>query len=314
MLVPISIFVLIMTVILILSMKNREDDSNSVLSMRKKQTPTNFRESALKKKIEQMAENKAKFDKKYKIESTCLQAGYKISYGEYIIICMSSAILFPIVIGIITNNPILAIMFIFVGYMIPGQFITFIKNQRINLLDKQVGSFMKLVIERYKSQGDFAKALEGCLIDFKGQEPIYTELRQTVLDINLNVPTAEAMDKLSRRTGNKYLNRLADYYKITSVLGTKDAKENLLNQAFKQYEENRKIKSILKKEINGPVMEAYIMVSAIPMVVLYQIATSRTYIGFMTTTTVGKVGSAVIVGVIMGSVWFINAKIGAPIE
>lgn len=314
MLVAISIFVLIMSVLIIVSMKSRDDDSKTILSMRKKQNATSFRESALKKKLEQMAEEKAKFDKKFQIETMCLQAGYKVSYGEFVISCIGSAILLPIITGVITNNPILAIMFIPVGYMIPGQVMAFIKNRRVGLMDKQVGSFMKLVIERYKSQGDFAKSVEGCLVDFKGQEPLYSELKQTILDINLNVPTGESMDNLARRTGNKYLQRLADYYKITADLGTKDAKENILGQAFLQYEENRKIKSTLKSEIAGPVREAYIMLASIPMMIAYQVFTSDTYVKFMTTTTMGKVGSAVIVGVLMGAIWFINAKIGSPLD
>lgn len=316
MLVAIFIFVLIMSILVILSftMNGEGDGSRTILSMRKNQNSTNFRQSALKKKLEQMAEEKAKFDKKYKIETMCLQAGYKLTYGEFILLGWSSAILIPIVTAVITNNPILGLMFIPVGYMIPGQFIAFIKNRRVGLMEKQVGSFMKLVIERYKSQSDFAKAVEGCLVDFNGQEPFYSELKQTILDINLNVPTGESMDNLGTRTGNKYLKRLADFYKITADLGTKEAKEDILNQAFLQYEENRKIKIVLKKEIAGPVREAYIMLASIPMLIAYQICTAEGYVKFMTTTTMGKVGSAVIVGVMMGSLWFINTKIGAPLE
>lgn len=314
MIIAISIFVIILSGLLIFSVLKNDQDSKSVLVMRKKQNATNFRESALKKKFEQMAEEKVKVTKKYTIETNCLQAGYKLSYGEYKIISISAGIIVPILALIFTNNAILSIMFIPVGYMIPGQYINFMKNRRVSLLDKQVGSFMKLVIERYKSQGDFAKAVEGCLPDFSGQYPIYGELRQTVLDMNLGIPTGEAMEKLALRTGSKYLKRLADFYKITSDLGTKDAKENLLNQAFIQYEENRKVKSLLKKEISGPVREAYIMVSAIPMLIGYQAMTSDTYINFMLNTTIGKVGSAVIVGIIMGSIWFINTQIGKPID
>lgn len=307
------IFAIIMTILIILSHR-KSNDKSSVLVMRKQQSISRLRENALKKKFEKIAENKAKVSDKYKIETNCLQAGFRISYGEYKIISIATSIIVPIIVLTITNNILLSLIFIIVGHMIPGEIITFRKNKRVGLMEKQAGSFMKLTIERYKSQKDFSKAVKDSLIDFKGQEPIYAEIKQTVLDMELGIPTTEAMDGLARRTGNKYLQRLSDYYKIASQIGTQDSRENLLNQAFNQYEENRKLKSILKKEISGPVREAYIMLGAIPMMIIYQIFTSDTYLDFMLHSTVGKIGSAVIVAIMMGAVWFINAKIGSPID
>jgi tight adherence protein B len=214
----------------------------------------------------------------------------------------------------IMNNPILALIFLFVGYMIPKQVITLLKNRRVGLMEKQIGSFMQMVIKRYETTRDFGKALELSTVEFKGEEPLYTELRKTVLDISLGMPVTEAMDGLARRTGNKFMGRLSDYYKIASAIGTDDIRKKLLTQAFQQFEENRKAKQTMKKELSTVVREAYIMLASIPMFAVYQILTNDKYIDFMTNTLMGKIGSVVIVCIFMGAVWFVNNKISAPLD
>lgn len=315
MLIAIGIFVFISLIIIIFANgKNEDIEKRTTLGMRMRQNSKSFREIALKKKLEDMATKNTKFDKKNKIEKRCLQAGFKISYGEYVLISIMGAIILPIIVQIILNNPLLTIVFIPIGYIIPGQVISFIRNKRVTLMDKQVGVFMHLCTERYKTQGDFPGALEACLNDFKGQDPFYSELKRTIADIQVNVPISDALYYLGERTSNKYLQRYAKQYKLTVNLGTQKAKETILNQVFIQYEEDRKIKLKLREKIRGPIGEAYVMVGSIPGAMLYQSCTSPDYIDFMTNTLLGKVGTTGIIMVIVGAVWIINAKIATPIE
>ena len=178
MLIAIGVFVFISLIIIILTNgKYEEKDKKTTLGMRMKQNSKSFREIALKKKLEDMATKNTKFEKKDKIEKRCLQAGFSISYGEYVLISIMGAIILSVLIQISLNNLLLSIILIPVGYIIPGQIISFIRNKRVELMDKQVGTFMNLCTERYKTQSDFAGALEACLKDFKGQEPFYSELK-----------------------------------------------------------------------------------------------------------------------------------------
>lgn len=288
--------------------------TEGILEKRKAQTQALFNENVLKKRLEQIAEDKVKFSKRYKIETMCLQAGFKLSYAEYKIVSFATGVLTSIVVGTVMNNPYLAFMFFFIGFVAPGQIISFLKNRRVVRLEGQIGAFMKMVIKRYETTKDFSKALELTMVEFKGEEPIYTELKQTVLEINLGKPVGEAMDDLARRTGNKYMERLSDYYKIASSLGTEDVRKKLLNQAYDQFEENRQIKRLLNKEISGPKREAYVMLASIPMIIVYQCVTNNSYIDFMTNTFIGKIGTTFIAGIFIGCVWFVNAKIGAPLD
>lgn len=308
------LFTIIMCSTIIFSKLDFSNTKSSNLKKRKEQSKDVLGENSLRKKTYEYIENKTTATKKYKTETLCLQAGMNTSYPEFVIMSIISAILSAVIIGVIMKNPFLAIMFLFMGYNIPKQVITIIKNKRVEKLDSQVGSFMNMSIERYKNTKDMAKSLQLTLTEFKGQEPMYTELKKTVSDINVGKPVGEALDGLARRTGNKFVQRFADYYKIVADVGTEEIRNSLLPQAFMQYEENRANKLLLKKEISGPKKDAYMLLACIPGFALYQVAVNKDYLPFMTGTLFGQVGTACICLVFILALWFINAKIGAPIE
>ena len=74
------------------------------------------------------------------------------------------------------------------------------------------------------------------------------------------------------------------------------------------------MKSMLKEKIAGPVREAYIMVLATPVFMIYQSFSTEGYLEFMLYEEIGQAGMAGVVLVLLGCIWFINAKIGAPLE
>lgn len=306
------LFTFLMLITVVIGFMSKRN--NSRLDSRKQQSANLLRENVLKKRLEQYTEEKVKYSKRYDIETLCLQAGFNLSYAEYVMISIATAIVSVLSVSLLMNNPLLGLVFALIGYMIPKQVITFLKNRRITLMEKQIGPFMQMVIKRYETTKDFGKSLELTLVEFKGEEPMYSEIRQTVLDMNVGVPVGESMDNMARRTGNKYLARLADYYKIASSLGTEEIRKKLLNQAYKQFEENRKAQLTMKKELAGPKNEAYIMVACIPGFALYNAMTNDDYINFMTNTLTGQIGTTVITLVFLGSIWFVNKKIGAPLE
>lgn len=287
---------------------------NSRLESRKQQSTNLLRENVLKKRLEKYAEEKVKFSKRYDIETLCLQAGFNLSYAEYMMISITTAIVSTLSVALVMNNVLLGIVFALIGYMIPKQVITFLKNRRITRMEKQIGPFMQMVIKRYETTKDFGKSLELTLVEFEGEEPMYSEIRKTVLEINVGLPIGEAMDNMGRRTGNKYLARLSDYYKIASTLGTEEIRKKLLNQAYKQFEENRKAQATMKKELSGPKNEAYIMLACIPGFAVYSAMTNDDFVPFMTNTLTGQIGTTVITLIFLGSIWFVNKKIGAPLE
>lgn len=289
-------------------------NENNQLEKRKRQSQNNLRENVIRRRIEEFSEKRIKYSKRYAIETLCLQAGLKISYAEYLMISIGTGILFGVLSLFAMKSFIFVPFSLIVGFILPKQIISFLKNRRVSLIDKQVGSFMLMVIKRYENTKDFKKALELTTYDFRGEEPLYSELKETVMEVNLGKPLDKALKELGRRTGNKYMMRFADYYEIASAIGTDDTRHKLLNQAFMQYEENRKAKSIMKRELSNVKNQAYVMLGAIPAFALFQINTNDDYIRFMTQDPVGQAGSLIVIGIIVGGLWFINNKISAPLD
>lgn len=306
--------ILIILIRITWSFLKKDNEEKSILEMRKVQSTSSFRENQLKRKLEGLMESRVKKSKKNDVESICLQAGIEMSYGEYRLVGILAGVVMFIAILAGLHNIFMAVVLGVVGNFLPGQAIHFIRNRRVGKMEAQVGSFMRLVIERYTSTKDFAQALQACTGDFKGQEPMYTELRRASTDLNIGVPVNEVMKRLSKRVGNSYLARMTDYYEIASDLGTAETRQNLLKQALTQYEENRSMKSKLRNELNGPVHEAYIMVAMVPIIAVYMAMSTPDYKNFMLQTTMGQVAMTVMFIVIVGVIWFINKQIGKPLD
>lgn len=286
---------------------------NKLLSQRKDQSSNLLKENVLKKQFEIMLENRVDYAKRNKVETMCLQSGLKINYAEFLIISFVSSFVFFLVTFILLKNILFSLMFLFVGYIVPKQAILFLKNRRIELMERQIGSFLNMILKRYEVTNDFKKTIETTALEFKNQEPIYSEIKQTVLEMDLGIASSKAIENMAIRTGNKYMLRFADYFEISSNLGI-DARKKILPQAYIQFEENRKDKLSMKRQLSEPKREAYIMLLSIPIFAVYQSMTNPSYLDFMIGTLTGKVGITVISFVLLGCIWFINNKIGAPLE
>lgn len=290
------------------------DVKKVTMSKRKKQVKKMLRENVLQEKLDKIIEKNVKFSKRQGMEEKLIQAGFNISYTEYILICSLTAIVLSVLLGKALNNIFIGILFLIFGYLAPYQIVSFFRNKRILLLENQIGAFMQMVIKRYENTRDFNTALKMTSIEFEGEDPIDTEIKKAILEIDLGKSVSEALKNLAIRTGNKYMERFAAYYEIASEIGTDDVRKNLLTQAYEQYKENREMVRQLKKEISGPVQEAYIMILSVPIFAIYQIATNPDYIYIMTRTTIGRVGTAGVLGTLILTIWFVNAKLGAPLD
>lgn len=281
---------------------------------RKKQTSKLFRESIEQSKINELIKSNVKVGKRMSVEHNIRKAGLDLSFEEFILISIASGFLFALLFGTLMKNIYLAILFVVIGVFVPAQVIGFMKNRRILKLEKQIGSFMQMTIKRYVNTKNMHTALKMTAKELEGTEPIVSEVKKTVISIELGIPIPEALKDLAIRSDNKYMERFASYYEIASEAGTRDLRENLLMEAFNQFEEDRQLKRALKDKIAEPVNHAKLLIASVPAVALYNIITSDGYITFMTTTKIGKIGTTLIVATLVVVSWVVNKKIGAPLD
>lgn len=273
-----------------------------------------MKELAIKQKLESEIILNSKPSARHKYEKLAAQAGVRLNYGEYRLICFACALGLPVLTLLFMDNPILSLTMVFMGWVIPGQLISSIRNRRVRILDRQIESFMELFVERYKLTQSPSIALEGCVQDLAGQQPLYGELQQAVSEMDTGDPVLEVFQRFAERTANKYLIRMATSLKMAEDIGTSDAREMLLTKSLQQYRNNKTLRNVLKERIEGPKRESMILLVAVPGVIIYQCFCSDSYIDFMLHEKVGKIGCVFILLSCIGSVWFINKKIGAPIE
>lgn len=280
---------------------------------RKIQSVNLLKKNVIRNKLDKIVEEKIKISKRIKIEKLCIAAGYNMTYADYIITCVISAVVLSAFFKIVLNNTYLSIVFLIIGWFFPYQYFLMKANKRKEKMNTQVGSFLQMIIKKYNTSGNMKNALETSNIDFKGEYPLCDEIQRLVNQINLGKTIEDSLKEFAERTQNQYLIRFADYYKIVSEIGTKDAIA-LLNEALFQYKEDKKNKLLLKKEISSIKSEAYIVIAGIPLVAVYQVFSNKEFVPFMTKTVVGQVGTTVIVVVTLIAFWFVNKKIGSPIE
>ena len=311
--INVILFLAIMILLTVLYHMEPAEDGGRI-ERRKIQTKNMFRENIVEKKIDKIIEERVKKDKIRKTEKLLIQAGLKISYTEFTVVKFLIAIVMGLIFGISMTNPLLGIVFFIIGLLAPIQIVKYLRNKRVELLSNQIGSFMHMVVKRYENTKDFKSALKLTTEELKGEEPIYTELNNTLIDINLGIPITEALGNLAKRTGNKYLTRFASYYGVASESGAAETRRDLMMQAYLQYEEDMDLKRLLQKEISNSKSQSYFMLFMVPLVAVYQSLTNPDYINFMTKTTMGRIGTTIIATVVMLIFWLINNKIAAPLD
>lgn len=257
---------------------------------------------------------RASEEKIAKAEAKYKQAGYAISYTAMCLINAISCVTCFLLSTFVLKNVFLGIVGLLCGWIIPDMIINFIINRRIKRIDTQIGIFMRMVTERYKSTNSFYKAFQSTVDEFRGEEPIYSELVTTAYAISSGEPMSDALMDLGRRTSNKYMIQFADYYTQTSIIGTENAMDRILTMAVEQYDRHMENDRKNAREISEIGMQSYTMLAMVPAVALFGIFEVDDYIPFMTTTLLGKIGVAAIVGIWILVFWIVTFKLSAPLD
>lgn len=314
-----SVFLIITIVIaLIISRGDPDEDllsaASTIEELRGRQI-RGLREHAITQKFQESINDRTDFKKRAKVESELRRAGIdRVTYTELQITKIGLSIIGTLAAWLFLGSPIVTIILAIGFYLLPSQIVGLIANRRTILMEKDIGTFIQLTTERYKVHGDFQMAVKQSAPDFVGHEPIYTEINKTILEFNIGVPSTEALENMAERTGNKFIAQLANYYDIASTIGTESSRDKIIGQAWVNFDDDFKMRQQHAQEIDGPKKDAYIILAALPLMMLYMSTTQDNYWDFWLNTGLGQFGLGVILITIIISVTFINKKIGAPLE
>lgn len=315
-----NIIFLVFTLVIVLLVSRGDPDgdtlssSSTIEELRSRQI-SGLREHALTQKFQDAVNERADYKKRNEAELELRRAGLdKMSYTELIIIKIGLSILALLTTWLLLETIVITVIAAFGFYMLPTQLVKMISNRRTGIMEKDIGTFIQLTTERYKVHGDFQKAVKQSAPDFEGQEPMYSEIRKTILDFNVGIPTAEALENMAERTGSKFIGQLSSYYEIASTIGTESSRDKIIGQAWVNFDDDYKMRQQHEQEIDGPKKDAYIILAALPLMMLYMSSTQENYWDFWLNTGLGQFGLGVILISIILSLTFISKKIGAPLD
>lgn len=309
-----TMIMLIVCVLLALSKRIMDVDESAMLEMRQKQQKAWMRQNVLSKRLEMQVGDKVKVSKRLDTELMLKQAGFEMDYFTFLLYRIAITVIVGVIMLTLSKSLIITTLFVAMAYIVPYELIHKMANARLDKLEKQLGSAMNMIIGRYETLGDFKESIIQAAHDLEGQEPIHSEFQRTIYEMNLGVSPEEAISAMADRTGNKYFKRFAVYYKIASDVGTVESRRTLLMTALNQYEENKEIKRQLKSSLRDPVASAYVMLSAVPIVMIVSSFMTEGYWNIMLNTLIGKLGLTFIIGTVVGSLWFINSKVSSPVD
>lgn len=303
---------LLINTIIKLSFKTPKDDRVNKFD-RKSQLKNFTQSNAVKKKIDNYVISDMKYEKRRKKENLLRQSASKMSISDLYVVSILSAIVGGVVVGVALKNIVAAIAFFVIGFLLPTNILTLKKNARMSKLDTQIGVFIRTTVKRYYVTNRFVEAMEASMLDFDGLEPITTELKQTLSEVELGVPVAEALDNMAIRIQNPYMRLFANNFRVATNIGTQEMKERLLDGVLVKYERDTKLKSRLKREIKQPVLEGFLMMSIVPVTFIMQCVNDREYLPFMINEWPGKISVGAVIVLLSLSFWILLGKVGAPL-
>lgn len=270
--------------------------------------------NAVKERMNEYIGKNIKYEKRTKLQKLLIQSGLGITVVDFVLISIFTGICLAISLGALLNNMLVFIVGLLIGFYLPTQIIQFIRNRRVMKLDTQIASFIRMTVKRYYITGQLSTSIEMTLSDFGGQEPISTEIKKTILDIEVGSSAIEALEGMEKRTQNEYLKLFTSNLRASADIGTEKMKQRLLDSVIDKFDEDIKLSSKLKKEISSPVMEGFLMMLIVPATFIMQASSDDTYVPFMRNDPMGKMAMAFAVALMFCSAWLLINKVGAPLD
>ena len=151
------------------------------------------------------------------LERDLAQADIKLRPSEFIIF-RAAIILFIACVGLVLTQSLLIGLLIAVPFLfIHGPILGFLKKRRINKFSLQLAEFLILIVNSLRAGQTF---MQGCSVAAKeSPDPIATEFRQVIKEVNLGLPEAEALENLLTRVPSEDLKIVVSGYTIQRKVG-----------------------------------------------------------------------------------------------
>lgn len=197
-----------------------------------------------------------------KVEHRLIQAGIPLKSSEFLVICLGTA-LAGAALGMVGSGVLGAVIGGLAGYMVPFLFLKIKRRRRAKAFNDQLGDTLILIANALRTGYSFMQAIE--MVSREMLPPISAEFGRTLKEMNLGVPTEEAMSNMAKRIDSDDLDLV-----ITAVLIQRQVGGNLaevLDSIANTIRERIRIKGEIKT-LTAQGRMSGVIVSLLPVVLL----------------------------------------------
>ncbi len=151
------------------------------------------------------------------------RADLKLKVSEYLVIWGALTIGTPVMfwaLGFVLpafSSPIVILLGLLVGFMIPRIWLGRRKSSRLNAFNKQLPDTITLIANALRAGSSFLQAIE--LVVREARPPVSTEFGRVIREVNLGLPFEQALENMVRRVKSDDLELMATAIAIQHTVG-----------------------------------------------------------------------------------------------
>ena len=223
-------------------------------------------------------------------EQEALQAGLDIQAREFILIAIGSGVVVFIAAMFVTGTFYIAAPCLLVGLYAPKAYINRQKNKRLELFNRQLEKALMLAANTIRVGHGLQKAIANIA---ETPEPLGYEFKRAYTEMNLGVPTEEALGRVQRRVNSPAFGLMVTAIKINRQVGGNMI--TMFDRIAETIREGQALESAIKAATTRGRTSAYIVIG-IPYTVLFLLGfIEPEYLSSFRATPIGRM-------IIMGSV------------
>jgi tight adherence protein B len=151
------------------------------------------------------------------------RADLHLKVSEYLAIKVISVFAVPGIFFLLSfvvaplGNPIALLVGVFLGYILPGKWLSRRKGSRHNAFNKQLPDTIMLIANALRAGSSFLQAIE--LVVREARPPVSTEFARVIREVNLGLAFDEALENMVRRVRSDDLELMATAISIQHNVG-----------------------------------------------------------------------------------------------
>src|SRR3954452_15772866 len=151
------------------------------------------------------------------------RADLRLKPSEYLAIWAASTVGVPLIMLLLSvvlptlGNPIILVVGLLVGFMLPRLWLGRRKSSRLNAFNKQLPDTITLIANALRAGSSFLQAIE--LVVRESRPPISTEFGRVIREVNLGLSFDVALENMVRRVKSDDLELMATAISIQHTVG-----------------------------------------------------------------------------------------------